>query len=83
LGRNHIGDEGAKAIAEALKVNPVLTSLDLRANIIGVDGAKAIAEVLKVNRAARQRVLQGRLLKCLPQVDSSLREHPARRCVPA
>ena len=22
-------------------------------------------------------------LKCLPQVDSSLREHPARRCVPA
>ena len=32
---------------------------------------------------ARQRVLQGRLLKCLPQADSSLRGPPARRCVSA
>jgi hypothetical protein len=31
---------------------------------------------------ARQRVRQGRLLKCLPQADSSLRGPPARRCVP-
>ena len=49
LWRNNIGDDGAKAIAEALKVNPVLTSLDLRKNSICVDGAKAIAEALKVN----------------------------------
>ena len=46
---NDIGDEGAKAIAEALKVNPVLTTLWLGANSIGADGAKAIAEALKVN----------------------------------
>ena len=46
---NSIGDDGAKAIAEALKVNPVLTVLDLHYNNIGVDGAKAIAEALKVN----------------------------------
>jgi hypothetical protein len=32
--------------------------------------------------ATPQRVLQGRLLKCLPQADSSLRGSPARRCVP-
>ena len=48
LAANSIG-EGAKAIAEALKVNAVLTELSLGANNIGVDGAKAIAEALKVN----------------------------------
>jgi hypothetical protein len=51
LSSNKIGDEGAKpkAIAEALKVNAVLTSVDLRLNSIRDDGAKAIAEALKVN----------------------------------
>ena len=37
------------AIAEALKVNTVMTTLDLKANSIGDDGAKAIAEALYVN----------------------------------
>jgi hypothetical protein len=47
---NSISDDGAKAIAEALKVNPVLTNLNLSFNSnIGDDGAKAIAEALKVN----------------------------------
>ena len=51
LSGNSIGDDGAKAIAEALKVNPVLTELNLRSNRIPIrdDGAKAIAEALKVN----------------------------------
>ena len=49
MGDNSIGDEGAEAIAEALKVNPVLTNLNLFDNNIGDDGAKAIAEALKVN----------------------------------
>jgi len=49
LSGNEIGDEGAKAIAEALKVNAVLTELRLGANNIGDDGAKVIAEALKVN----------------------------------
>ena len=44
-----IGVEGSKAIAEALKVNPVLTTLFLTENQIGAEGAKAIAEALKVN----------------------------------
>ena len=48
LRGNSIGDEGAIAIAEALKVNAVLTNLDLSLNKIG-DDAKAIAEALKVN----------------------------------
>ncbi len=46
---NSIGDDGAKAIAEALKVNAVLTKLELDFNSFGDDGAKAIAEALKVN----------------------------------
>jgi Ran GTPase-activating protein (RanGAP) involved in mRNA processing and transport len=49
LGDNEIGDDGAKAIAEALKVNAVLTELLLGANEIRDVGAKAIAEALKVN----------------------------------
>ena len=49
LWKNNIGDEGAKAIAEALKVNTVLTVLYLGENNIGDDGAKAFAEALKVN----------------------------------
>ena len=49
LWSNNIGDDGAKAIAEALKVNVVLTELRLGGNTIGNEGAKAIAEALKVN----------------------------------
>jgi Ran GTPase-activating protein 1 len=44
LGVNEIGDEGAKAIAEALKVNAVLTTLSLWNNSIGDEGATAIAQ---------------------------------------
>jgi Ran GTPase-activating protein (RanGAP) involved in mRNA processing and transport len=49
LYTNSIEDEGAKAIAEALKVNPVVSELELGDNEIGDEGAKAIAEALKVN----------------------------------
>jgi Ran GTPase-activating protein (RanGAP) involved in mRNA processing and transport len=49
LRSNSIGDDGAKAIAEALKVNAVLTDLALWINGIGDEGAIAIAEALKVN----------------------------------
>jgi len=41
---NGLGPEGAKALAEALKVNNTLQKLDLRGNNIGAGGAKAIAE---------------------------------------
>ena len=42
-------DDEAKAIAEALKVNTVLTTLYLSNNSIGDEGSKAIAEALKDN----------------------------------
>jgi hypothetical protein len=43
-----MGNKGATAIAEALKVNLSLTTLQLDRNEIGNEGASAIAEV-KVN----------------------------------
>ena len=46
LNRNNIGDEGGKAIGEALKVK---TEIDLDGNDIGDEGGKAIGEALKVN----------------------------------
>jgi hypothetical protein len=59
LGHNNIGDEGAIAIVEALKVTAVLTKLELYGNNIGVDGAKAIAEALKVNAVMTELELCG------------------------
>ncbi len=49
LGSNKIGDEGAKDLAEALKVNTSLEMIDLGSNKIGDEGAKDLAEALKVN----------------------------------
>ena len=48
LGGNRlIGDDGAKAIAEALKVNPVLTKLDLMYNNLGEAGKQAVRDAVK------------------------------------
>ena len=49
LDDNNIGDVGAAAIGEALKVNAVLNFLSLQGNSIGDVGAAAIGEALKVN----------------------------------
>ncbi|KAF9569199.1 hypothetical protein EC968_002670 [Mortierella alpina] len=43
--------DGAQALAEALKTNSALTSLNLYNSWIGSDGATALAEVLKTNSA--------------------------------
>ena len=47
LGGNSIGEDGAKAIAEALKVNPVLTKLDLKYNNLGEAGKQAVRDAVK------------------------------------
>ena len=44
-----LGDAGALAIADALRVNGSLTSLDLGGNMIRKEGGVAIAETFKVN----------------------------------
>ena len=46
LTLNQIGDRGATAIGEALKVNGALTKLTLGFNKIGPSGATSIAEAL-------------------------------------
>jgi Leucine-rich repeat (LRR) protein len=50
-GNHLIGAEGARALAEALKVNAVLASLDLRGCSVGDSGAEYIAGALAVNGA--------------------------------
>ncbi|KAF9391584.1 ATP-binding cassette, sub-B (MDR TAP), member 4 [Podila verticillata] len=49
LKSNSIGDDGAQALAEALKTNNTLTALYLGDNSIGDDGAQVLAEALKTN----------------------------------
>ena len=49
LGGNNIGDRGAIALAEALKINVTLRELYLSDGMIGDAGAMALAEGLKVN----------------------------------
>ena len=48
---NRIGDEGAKALGEALKNNTTLTILDLMCNRIGDEGGQALGEALQNNTA--------------------------------
>ncbi|CAE7832700.1 NLRC3 [Symbiodinium sp. KB8] len=50
LCHNPIRDEGTEALAEALKVNESVTSIDFSAKITD-DGARALAEVLRVNKS--------------------------------
>ena len=47
LSHSNIGPEGAKAIAEALKVNAVLTKLNLKYNSMGDAGEKAVRDAVK------------------------------------
>ena len=49
LGCINISAEGAKALAEAVKVKSTLQQLYLDNNNISDEGAKALAEALKVN----------------------------------
>ena len=47
MSNNNIGVDGAKAIAEALKVNPVLTNLNLYNNNLGDAGKKVVRDAVK------------------------------------
>ena len=49
ITKNDIGEEGAIALATALKANSTLTSLNVADNNIGATGTKALAAVLKDN----------------------------------
>lgn len=51
LRKNHIGEEGAIALARALRTNSQLENLDLEINQIGPTGGKALADAGAVNKA--------------------------------
>ena len=59
MNSNTIHDDGAKQIADALKVNHSLETLHLNSNNIGADGAKMIADSLKVNHSLKTLHLSG------------------------
>mmetsp|Transcript_18795 Transcript_18795/g.38258 ORF Transcript_18795/g.38258 Transcript_18795/m.38258 type:complete len:267 (+) Transcript_18795:89-889(+) len=63
MGSNSVGDEGAAAIAEALKVNccgrHVLSLLSLNANAIGDEGAVALGDALRENAVLTNISLAG------------------------
>jgi hypothetical protein len=50
FSNNDLGDEGAKAIGDALHVNSALTSLNLLRNNLDTASANALAEVAKTKR---------------------------------
>ena len=54
-----IGVAGATQLAECLRVNATLTSLDLSVNNIGALGATQLAECLRVNTALTRLNLSG------------------------
>ena len=47
---NHIGNEGAIAIAQALQTNQILKELYFSGNEIGDEGAIALAQALQTNQ---------------------------------
>ena len=59
LHNNHI--EGGKALAEALQVNNVLTSLNLEYNQLGAEAGKALAASLAVNSVMKLKRLDVRV----------------------
>ena len=56
LRDNNLGAAGASAIAEALKVNAVLTTLDFSWNRLGSEGATAIAGALSSGMAVLKKL---------------------------
>jgi proline dehydrogenase len=49
LNRNNIGDEGAKYLADAIKLNSMLLKVDLWNNNIGDEGVKYLEDAIKLN----------------------------------
>jgi hypothetical protein len=67
-----IGDQGAIAIAEALRVNGALTHLIIEGNRIGDDGAAALARALRVNAGSKLTTLHISENNISPQASSEL-----------
>ena len=58
LANNKLGDEGAEAIGNALKVNTTLLTLNFNLNKIGDIGAESLAVGLKFNTSLKSMSLR-------------------------
>ena len=56
---NEMGPEGAKAIADALRVNGSLTRISLTANKLEEEGTKAICQALEQNKTLKELDISG------------------------
>eukprot|EP00667_Euglena_gracilis_P022674 EG_transcript_25336 len=59
LRRNNIGDDGARALRNALEHNSTLQRMDLDGNNIGDDGARALRNALEHNSTLQRMDLDG------------------------
>jgi NLR family CARD domain-containing protein 3 len=59
LSRNHLGAEGAAALAPALAANGALTKLSLAENKLEEEGTKAICEALEQNTTLKELDISG------------------------
>jgi hypothetical protein len=66
---NDIGPEGAGEIAESLKVNRSLTSLEIIDDHIALEGSRALAEVLLSNPVLSSLILQNNSISSGAGVD--------------
>ena len=62
MSGNNIDDDGAKMIADSLKINHSLKALYLSSNNIGDDGAKIISDALKVNHSVESLILGSNMI---------------------
>jgi Ran GTPase-activating protein (RanGAP) involved in mRNA processing and transport len=67
LWGNDIGDEGAKWMADAIKVNSVLQEIRLWNNSIGSEGAKWLGEALNRIRRCKKFTLGAIILEMKEQ----------------
>lgn len=59
LGKNNIGDQGARILSECLYTNNIITHLTLESNNIGNSGCCAISEWISTNSSLRHLGLGG------------------------
>jgi hypothetical protein len=64
FGVINLGDEGAKSITKAIKVNYTLRKIFLGGNDIGDEGAKWLADAIKVNSTLQTVDLLNNRIKC-------------------
>ena len=83
VSSNHIGQEGARVLADALTVNHNLECLDLRYSNVGIgsEGAKHFATALKSNDVLQELNLSYNCIKGAPSLNSFLEALQSNSCI--